>query len=59
MGQLVDQSGKVKRLRVAVAKASLNRAPKLLCSDPKPSDLAKSRLKNIVMFGGPNSYLLQ
>ena len=39
-------SGKVKDLRSgAEAKASLNRANKYNAVDPKPSDLAMSRLK--------------
>ena len=46
MVRRVNVTSKVKDLRsVAEAKASLNRAAKLVVFDPKPSDLAMSRLK--------------
>ena len=46
MVRRVNVTGKVKDLRSAAeAKASLNRAIKLVVFDPKPSDLAMSRLK--------------
>jgi hypothetical protein len=45
MGQRVSLIGKLKPLGVGVAKASLNRAFKSMGLDPKPSDLAMSRLK--------------
>jgi hypothetical protein len=45
MGQRVSFSSKLKPLGVGVAKASLNRATKLLGLDPKPGDLAMDRLK--------------
>ena len=38
-------SSKLKPVGVGVAKASLNRANKFDALDPKPSDLAMSRLK--------------
>ena len=37
--------GEVNRWRVAVAKASLNRANEFVGLDPKPGDLAMGRLK--------------
>ena len=46
MVRRVNVFGKVKHLRCgAAAKASLNRAVELVVFDPKPSDLAMSRLK--------------
>ena len=45
MSQRVSVSGKVKSLDVAIAKASLNRAFKSDALDPKPGELAMSRLK--------------
>ena len=45
MGQRLHVSSKLKPLGVGAAKASLNRANKLVGLDPKPSDLAMSRLK--------------
>ena len=45
MGQRVDFASKLKPLGVGAAKASLNRAIKLLGLDPKPGDLAMGRLK--------------
>ena len=45
MGQRLGLASKLKPLGVGVAKASLNRAIKLVGSDPKPSDLAMGRLK--------------
>jgi hypothetical protein len=46
MGLGVTFSGKVKPLGVAVAKASrLNRAHKSLVVDPKPGELAMTRVK--------------
>ena len=45
MDQRVSVIGKVKPSGVAVAKASLNRATKSIALDPKPGDLAMSRLK--------------
>ena len=46
MVRRVNVSSKVKLLRSgAEAKASLNRAIKYYAIDPKPSDLAMSRLK--------------
>jgi hypothetical protein len=45
MGQRVSLSSKLKPLGVGAAKASLNRAIKLLGLDPKPGDLAMGRLK--------------
>ena|GEM_PF-7076279 len=45
-GRRVTLACKVKRLRRgAAAKASLNRANKYACVDPKPGDLVLSRLK--------------
>ena len=45
MGQRVTLCSKLKLLSVGEAKASLNRASKLHGVDPKPGDLAMSRLK--------------
>ena len=45
MGQRLSVSSKLKPVGVGVAKASLNRANKFDALDPKPSDLAMSRLK--------------
>ena len=45
MSLRVTFSGEVKPLGVAEAKASLNRAIKLVVVDAKPSDLPMSRLK--------------
>ena len=45
MGQRLSLSSKLKPLGVGVAKASLNRANKFDELDPKPSDLAMTRLK--------------
>ena len=45
MGQRVDFTSELKPLGVGAAKASLNRAHEFVESDPKPGDLAMSRLK--------------
>ena len=45
MGQRLSLTSKLKPLGVGAAKASLNRATELVGSDPKPGDLAMSRLK--------------
>ena len=45
MGQRVGLGSKLKPIGVGAAKASLNRAIELVALDPKPSDLAMSRLK--------------
>ena len=45
MGQRLGLSSKLKPLGVGVAKASLNRANEFDGLDPKPSDLAMTRLK--------------
>ena len=45
MGQRVGLSSELKPVGVGAAKASPNRAPELLGSDPKPGDLAMARLK--------------
>ena len=45
MGQRLSLTSKLKPLGVGAAKASLNRATELVGLDPKPSDLAMSRLK--------------
>ena len=45
MGQRVNFASKLKPLGVGVAKASLNRATEFAGLDPKPGDLAMSRLK--------------
>ena len=45
MGQRVTLCSKLKPIGVGVAKASLNRATKVVGLDPEPSDLAMGRLK--------------
>ena len=45
MGQRLGLSSKLKPVGVGVAKASLNRALEFDGPDPKPGDLAMSRLK--------------
>ncbi len=45
MGQLVSLTSGLKPLGVGAAKASLNRAIEFVGLDPKPGDLAMSRLK--------------
>ena len=45
MGQRVNFRSKLKPIGGGAAKASLKRAIKFLGLDPKPSDLAMSRLK--------------
>ena len=45
MGQRLNLSSKLKPLGVGAAKASLNRAIEFDGLDPKPGDLAMSRLK--------------
>ena len=45
MGQRLGLTSKVKPLGGAAAKASLNRAHEFVGSDPKPGDLAMSRMK--------------
>ena len=45
MGQRLSLTSKLKPLGVGAAKESLNRATELVGLDPKPSDLAMSRLK--------------
>ena len=45
MGQRLSLTSKLKPLGVGAAKASLNRANELVGLDPKPDDLAMSRLK--------------
>jgi hypothetical protein len=45
MGQRLKVTSKLKPLGVGAAKASLNRAFQFVALDPKPSDLAMSRLK--------------
>ena len=45
MGQRLNLTSKLKPLGVGAAKASLNRALEFDELDPKPSDLAMSRLK--------------
>ena len=45
MGQRLSVASKLKPLGVGAAKASLNRANKFAALDPKPGDLAMSRLK--------------
>ena len=45
MGQRLNLTSKLKPIGEGVAKASLNRAIELVALDPKPSDLAMSRLK--------------
>ena len=45
MGQRVSVCSKLKSIDVGAAKASLNRANEFVGSDPKPSDLAMTRMK--------------
>ena len=45
MGQRVNFASKLKPLGVGVAKASLKRATEFVGLDPKPGDLAMSRLQ--------------
>jgi hypothetical protein len=45
MGQRLSVTSKLKPVGVGAAKASLNRAFQFVALDPKPSDLAMSRLK--------------
>jgi hypothetical protein len=45
MGQRLSVTSKLKPVGVGEAKASLNRAIEFVALDPKPSDLAMSRLK--------------
>ncbi len=45
MGQRLSVTSKLKPVGVGAAKASLNRAYEFVALDPKPSDLAMSRLK--------------
>ena len=45
MGQRLSLTSKLKPIGVGAAKASVNSANKLVGLDPKPSDLAMSRLK--------------
>ena len=45
MGQRLSLSSKLKPVGGGAAKASLNRAFKFVALDPKPGDLAMSRLK--------------
>ena len=45
MGHRLSVSSKLKPLGVGAAKASLNRAIEFVGLDPKPGDLAMSRLK--------------
>ena len=45
MGQRVNLASKLKTIVVGAAKASLNRALEFVGLDPKPGDLAMSRLK--------------
>ena len=45
MGQRLNLASKLKPIGVGAAKASLNRAFEFVALDPKPSDLAMSRLK--------------
>ncbi len=45
MGQRVSLTSELKPLGVGAAKASLNRANEFVGLDPKPGDLAMSRLK--------------
>ena len=45
MGQRVNFAGKLKPLGVGAAKASVNSAIESVGLDPKPGDLAMSRLK--------------
>ena len=45
MGQRLTLCSKLKPIGVGAAKASLNRAFQFVALDPKPSDLAMSRVK--------------
>ena len=45
MGQRLSLASKLKPIGGGAAKASLNRAFEFVALDPKPSDLAMSRLK--------------
>jgi hypothetical protein len=45
MGQRLGLTSKLKPIGVGAAKASLKWANELVGSDPKPSDLAMSRMK--------------
>ena len=45
MGQRLSAACELKPVGVGAAKASLNRAIEYVALDPKPSDLAMSRLK--------------
>ena len=45
MGQRLKVTSKLKPIGVGAAKASLNRALQFVGLDPKPGDLAMSRLK--------------
>ena len=45
MGQRVSLTSELKPIGVGAAKASLNRAIEFVGLDPKPGDLAMSRLK--------------
>jgi hypothetical protein len=45
MGQRLGLTCKLKPLGVGAAKASLKRATEFVGSDPKPDDLAMSRMK--------------
>ena len=45
MGQRLNFTSELKPIGVGVAKASLNRATEFVGLDPKPGDLAMSRLK--------------
>ena len=45
MGQRVNFTSELKAIAVGAAKASLNRAFEFVGLDPKPGDLAMSRLK--------------
>ena len=45
MGQRLKVAGKLKPIGEGAAKASLNRAFQFVALDPKPGDLAMSRMK--------------
>ena len=45
MGHRLGLTSKLKPIGVGAAKASLNRANEFVGSDPKPSDLAMTRMK--------------
>ncbi len=45
MGQRLNLTSKLKPVGVGVGKPSLNRAPQFVGLDPKPGDLAMTRLK--------------